>query len=134
MGLKHLALLAVAPLILASPLSQFQRRNVAAPAVPWDAGGTPEFPIHGSCNVSEVIQLRKHLGDMKMVANHAIDRILRYGNESELFVKWFGASPTAQPIGWYERLARADRTGFQFRCDDPDGFCGPPGMSSNFQV
>jgi len=134
MGLKHLALLAVAPLCLASPLSLVPRHAAAAPLPPWDAGGVPEFPIHASCNNSEVIQLQKHLKDMKMVANHAIDRILRYGNGSELFVKWFGASPTAQPIGWYERIARADRAGFQFRCDDPDGFCGPPGMYSNPQL
>jgi len=64
---------------------------------------------------------------MFTVANHAIDYILRFGNESALYTKWFGSAPTAEPIGWYERLIRADRTGFTFRCDDPDHYCGPPG-------
>jgi hypothetical protein len=132
----YTSLLALLPtIILAIPTSLTRRytrdnsANSQSPAAAWAAANsaTTEWTIHPSCNNSEVIQLRKHLDDVATVAEHAIDHILRFGNSSELFVKWFGTAPTAAPIGWYERLLGAERGSFQFRCDDPDSFCGPPG-------
>jgi hypothetical protein len=37
--------------------------------------------------------------------------------------KYFGDGPTATPIGWYDRVIAADKTGMTFRCDDPDRNC-----------
>lgn len=129
MAFKYIPLLALLPISLAAPLTARQDDSIYGRRVdPWDVGATHEFPIHPSCNVSEVTQIRKAIDDMFVVAEHAIDHMLRYGNESAVFVKWFGNASTAEPIGWYNRLVRADRTGFQFRCDDPDDYCDEPGQ------
>ncbi len=89
----------------------------------WAAGGTPEIPIHESCNATEVAQLRRAMEDSFTLARHAKEHILRFGNESMFFQKYFGTAATAEPVGWFERMVSGDRTGVLFRCDDPDGNC-----------
>ncbi|KAI9844852.1 MAG: hypothetical protein M1837_005270 [Sclerophora amabilis] len=89
----------------------------------WSEGAVTEFPIHSSCNHTEVHQLRKALNDAVKLAEHASQHILRFGNESEHFQRYFGASPTAEVIGWFEKVSRGDRGRVLFRCDNPDGNC-----------
>lgn len=89
----------------------------------WTAGWTKDYPIHKSCNATLRIQLEQGLDEAVKLAEHARDHILRWGNKSEFFQKYFGNSTTATPLGWYSRIASADKTGMLFRCDDPDRNC-----------
>lgn len=93
----------------------------------WNAGGSRAWPIHASCNATERALLHKGLDDAAALAAHARDHVLRFGNTSELFQKYFGAAPSAEVIGWYAKIADGDRSRFKFRCDDPDGNCVLPG-------
>ncbi|GAB7338436.1 hypothetical protein MBLNU457_4724t1 [Dothideomycetes sp. NU457] len=89
----------------------------------WSTGGVYEYPIHASCNHSERALLRQGLDEMIILAQHAKDHILRFGNSSRQYTDWFGKAPTAGPIGWYDRVINADKAGVLFRCDDADGNC-----------
>ncbi|KAG7004515.1 aromatic hydroxylase fmpF [Physcia stellaris] len=95
----------------------------------WNAGATTEFVIHESCNASEVIQLRKGLADAVTLAEHAKEHILRFGNSSAHYQKYFGDAPSGEAIGYYEKVVSGDRGDALFRCDDPDGNCKQPGTS-----
>ncbi|KAJ9142930.1 Major allergen Asp f 2-like protein [Pleurostoma richardsiae] len=132
-------LLASLPWMLLLPVSQasplIQRRDTAtitptaaAPSTTivydWAAGGTPQFPIHHSCNSTLRNQLQQALDELVVLAEHARDHILRWGGESPFVQKYFGKnSSTAEPIGWYDRIIAADKNGMTFRCDDPDLNC-----------
>ncbi|KAK4102381.1 zincin [Parathielavia hyrcaniae] len=92
----------------------------------WDfrAGAVTEYPIHSSCNVTLRRQLERALDETVELAEHARDHILRWGNESPFFIKYFGTNTsTAMPIGWFSRIAAADRRDMAFRCDDADKNC-----------
>jgi hypothetical protein len=89
----------------------------------WASGGTTSFSIHQSCNSTLKAQLEKALGETVQLAQHAKEHILRWGHESPFVQKYFGNGSTAMPIGWYERVASADKSGVLFRCDDPDRNC-----------
>lgn len=97
---------------------------------PWDDGATKDFVIHESCNSTEMIQLRKGLADAVTLADHAKQHILRFGNSSEHYRKYFGDAPSAEAIGNYERVISGDRGNALFRCDNPDGNCNQPGRLS----
>jgi hypothetical protein len=59
-----------------------------------------------------------------VLAGHARDHILRWGDESPFVQKYFGSNhSTAEPLGRYERIVAGDKTGMTFRCDDPDLNC-----------
>lgn len=89
----------------------------------WDADGRKDYPVHPSCNSTQRRQLELGLSELKELAGHARDHILRYGNSSTQFLKYFGSGTTAEPIGWHSRMVDADKTGMLFRCDDPDRNC-----------
>lgn len=89
----------------------------------WASGATEQYPIHSSCNATERALLSKGLGDAIKLADHAKQHVLRFGNSSDFYVKYFGTAPTAEVIGWYDRIVSADRGGIWFRCDDIDGNC-----------
>ncbi|KAF4466932.1 major allergen Asp f 2 [Fusarium albosuccineum] len=89
----------------------------------WAEGWKKEYPIHQSCNSTLRRQLSVGLQEAQQLAQHAKDHILRYGHESEFVQKYFGNGTTATPIGWYDRIINADKTGMLFRCDDPDKNC-----------
>ncbi|KAI4229090.1 MAG: hypothetical protein L6R36_001152 [Xanthoria steineri] len=93
---------------------------------PWDEGATKDFLIHDSCNATEVTQLRKGLADAVTLADHAKQHILRFGNSSEHYRKYFGDAPSAEAIGNFERIVSGDRANALFRCDNPDGNCNQP--------
>ncbi|KAF7563923.1 hypothetical protein G7046_g186 [Stylonectria norvegica] len=89
----------------------------------WSSGWTKTFPIHQSCNSTLRSQLAEGLDEAVQLAQHARDHLLRWGVNSEFTQKYFGNGSTSVPIGWYERIISADRTGMTFRCDDPDRNC-----------
>jgi hypothetical protein len=89
----------------------------------WARGAVTEFPLHESCNSTERAILQRAFSDGVKLALHAKEHILRYGNSSGFYQRYFGKAATAEPIGWYERIAHGDRAGLLFRCDDPDRNC-----------
>ncbi|KAF5023034.1 hypothetical protein F66182_4918 [Fusarium sp. NRRL 66182] len=89
----------------------------------WAEGWAKSYPIHQSCNSTLRRQLTTALDETVQLAQHAKDHILRHGHKSEFVQKYFGNASTSQPIGWYDRVINADKTGMLFRCDDPDRNC-----------
>ncbi|KAI1099489.1 major allergen Asp F2 [Jackrogersella minutella] len=89
----------------------------------WAAGATEQYPIHSSCNATERALLSKGLSDAIKLAEHAKQHVLRFGNSSDFYVKYFGTAPSAEVVGWYDKIVSADRGGLWFRCDDVDGNC-----------
>jgi hypothetical protein len=98
----------------------------------FTAGAVPAFPIHSSCNSTLRRQLERALNETVELAAHARDHILRFGSDSPFVQKYFGATndtnattlvSTATPLGWFSRVASADRGDMTFRCDDPDENC-----------
>ncbi|KAI0413190.1 putative peptidase family-domain-containing protein [Xylaria grammica] len=99
----------------------------------WAAGATTAYRIHSSCNATERALLSRGLGEAVALAAHAKDHILRFGNSSEFYSKYFGASPTAEVVGWYDKIVSADRGGIWFRCDDVDGNCSQDGWAGHWR-
>ena len=101
--------------------------GTSATSYPQPAYAIPGFPIHGSCNGTERRQLEKALGDTVKLAQTAAQHVYDHGNSSDLYVKYFGQAPTAEVIGWYEKVVYGSREGVLFRCDDIDGNCHQEG-------
>ncbi|KAK5630991.1 hypothetical protein RRF57_006706 [Xylaria bambusicola] len=99
----------------------------------WAAGATTAYPIHGSCNATERALLSRGLNEAVVLAAHAKDHVLRFGNSSEFYTKYFGISPTAEVIGWYDKIVSADRGDIWFRCDDIDGNCAQHGWAGHWR-
>ena len=96
---------------------------------PWDSGTITEYPIHSSCNATQRLQIETGLNETIALAAHAKEHILRWGNESSLYRKYFGNRPSFEPIGIYELLGSGDKDSVLFRCDNPDGKCDNDGLS-----
>ncbi|KAL7624634.1 Prenylated Rab acceptor protein 1 [Parahypoxylon ruwenzoriense] len=107
--------------------------NPAPTPYNWAAGATEQYPIHSSCNATERALLSRGLGDAIKLAEHAKQHVLRFGSSSDFYAKYFGAAPTAEVIGWYDRIVSADRGGIWFRCDDIDGNCQIPGYGGHWR-
>ncbi|KAL8963058.1 MAG: hypothetical protein Q9193_000632 [Seirophora villosa] len=99
----------------------------------WDEGATRDFIIHDSCNSSETLQLRKGLADAVTLADHAKAHILRFGNSSEHYRKYFGNAPSGQAIGYFEKVINGDKGDALFRCDNPDGNCQQPEWAGHWR-
>lgn len=120
---------------LASPLPHLVDRQIATVTVsgssttsyPQPAFAVSGFPIHASCNGTERHQLEKAFADTIKLAQAAAQHIYSHGNGSSLFTKYFGEAPTAEVIGWYEKVVYGNREGVLFRCDDIDGNCHQDG-------
>ncbi|KAH8601759.1 putative peptidase family-domain-containing protein [Bisporella sp. PMI_857] len=122
------------PTIYAAPFTLSERAvppllNVEPTQVPipgehdWTSGYVAEFPIHSSCNATQRHEITKGLEEAVLLAKHAKEHILIHGNKSEIFQKYFGAGPAGSVIGWFDKIATANRDGVLFRCDDPDQNC-----------
>jgi hypothetical protein len=98
---------------------------------PWNAGGMVEFPIHSSCNATQRRQIELGLAEAVELAAHARDHILRWRNESEIYRKYFGNSPSMEAIGAFEVVVNGDKNDVLFRCDNPDGNCDLEGKFLN---
>lgn len=99
----------------------------------WTDGWVKSFPIHKSCNDTEFNQLSSAFNEVQKLAAHAKDHTLRFGNESKFYKKYFGDSPTAEVVGWYENIVNADKSDVLFRCDDPDGNCKLEGWAGHWR-
>ncbi|KAF2114281.1 putative peptidase family-domain-containing protein [Lophiotrema nucula] len=140
--LQSLLLLLGAASVLASPARLVARQTVtvtevvntpAASSRPWNAGAVTEYPIHSSCNLTERAQLKRALGEAEALARHAADHILRWGNSSDIYKKYFGSASIAEPIGWFENVVAGDKAGALFRCDNPDGNCEQKGWGGHWR-
>lgn len=99
----------------------------------WAEGAVSQYEIHKSCNATETAMLHQAITETEMMAAHARDHILRFGNSSAYYTKYFGKAPTAEPAGWYDRLVRGDKSGVIFRCDDPDQNCATQDGKKNLR-
>lgn len=97
----------------------------------WAEGWTKDYTIHPSCNSTLRRQLREGLDEAVALAEHAKDHLLKFGAESDFVQKYFGNGSTAPPVGWYDRIVNADKTGVVFRCDDPDRNCATQDRTPN---
>ncbi|CAG7922581.1 unnamed protein product [Penicillium olsonii] len=126
MLLLNLVLSAVAAAALPTPESSegnqsqpFSQNGLA----PWNAGAVNRFPIHSSCNSTQRRQIELGLNETITLAEHAKSHILRWSNESAIYKKYFGDSPTMEAIGAYDIVVNGDKKDILFRCDNPDGNC-----------
>lgn len=139
----HLSLLLLgASAALASPVASppslaKATEAVAAPAPKaWDDGAVRDYPIHASCNATQHAYIKKGLEETLLLCGQARDHILRWGNSSDIYRKYFGDAPTGEPLGWYTKIVDGDKSDVLFRCDNVDGNCGqkgkiqPPAMST----
>ncbi|KAI0463768.1 pH-regulated antigen pra1 [Komagataella kurtzmanii] len=105
----------------------------ASEAGDWSANWVKGFPIHSSCNQTKFNQLSLGLEEAQIMADHARDHTLRYGNESEFFTQYFGNASTAEVIGWFSVVVDADKSNLLFRCDDIDGNCKFDGWAGHWR-
>ncbi|KAI7278810.1 zincin [Hortaea werneckii] len=99
----------------------------------WNSGMTRAYPIHQSCNATETALLEQAFAEMAVLAAHARDHILRFGNSSSFFTKYFGKATTGEPAGWLDKIVNGDKSGVLFRCDDIDGNCWQDGWAGHWR-
>jgi hypothetical protein len=116
--------------VSASPLVAREATTVTVIADPaaatgstWDAGAVHQYPVHASCNATQHQYIRNGLDETITLSRQARDHILRWGNSSAIYQKYFGNAPTGEPIGWFTKIVEGDKAGVLFRCDDPDQNC-----------
>lgn len=97
-------------------------------AASWNSGAVHEFQLHESCNETQTNQLRFAFEETAILAAHARDHVLRFGNESEVYQKYFGGYPPFEIVGAFSMVVNGDKADLLFRCDDPDGNCAANGM------
>lgn len=107
--------------------------STAPSATPWDSGAVHEYPIHESCNSTQRAYLETALGETMTLCRQARDHILRWGNESEIYQKYFGDAPTGEPIGWFTKIVDGDKSDILFRCDNIDGNCAQKGWAGHWR-
>ncbi|GAA6010645.1 hypothetical protein JCM10207_007782 [Rhodosporidiobolus poonsookiae] len=82
-----------------------------------------DVQIHESCNAAQTAYLRRGLNEMRTISEHAYNRILDYGEEDPLYVKYFGNVSSATTSGFYAQIVWGNKPGVLLRCDNPDGNC-----------
>ncbi|KAH1896927.1 hypothetical protein KXV57_001026 [Aspergillus fumigatus] len=126
-----------APLVATLPTSPVPIAARATPHEPvffsWDAGAVTSFPIHSSCNATQRRQIEAGLNEAVELARHAKAHILRWGNESEIYRKYFGNRPTMEAVGAYDVIVNGDKANVLFRCDNPDGNCALEGWGGHWR-
>ena len=117
--------------VIAGPLAPRQASTAAAAptSTAWDAGAVHEYPIHASCNATQHAYIKKGLDETMKLCGQARDHILRWGNSSDIYRKYFGDAPTGEPLGWFTKIVDGDKSDVLFRCDNPDGNCNNQGKS-----
>ncbi|KAG2414950.1 hypothetical protein HFD88_006138 [Aspergillus terreus] len=102
-------------------------------AAAWDAGAVTQYPIHASCNATQRHQIEVGLNETIALADHAKAHVLRWGNESAIYRKYFGDRPSFEAIGAYDMIVNADKKGVLFRCDNPDKNCDLEGWGGHWR-
>ncbi|KAM7217939.1 zincin [Rhypophila decipiens] len=116
----------IQPRTESSPALPIQTPAAAAAPYEYDftSGVVPSYPIHPSCNITLRRQLSRALDETIQLVNHAKTHLLLRGHDSPLVKKYFGSNNnTAHAIGFYSRIADANKLDVLFRCDDPDQNC-----------
>ncbi|KAH8201625.1 hypothetical protein TruAng_004231 [Truncatella angustata] len=137
------ALVLAGDIVAASRLQRRQEAVTVTHTVPapqasttawsWNAGGSNIWPIHESCNATEKALLKRGLDEAATLAGHAKDHVLRFGNSSDFYQKYFGSASTGEVIGWFDKIANGDRSRYKFRCDNPDGNCVLPAWGGHWR-
>ncbi|KAE8150914.1 putative peptidase domain-containing protein [Aspergillus avenaceus] len=109
------------------------RNNATNTTLPWDAGATTQYPIHDSCNATQRRQIETGLSETIALVDHAKAHILRWGNESSIYRKYFGDRPSFEAIGAYELVSNGNKGNVLFRCDNPDGNCKLDGWAGHWR-
>ncbi|KAJ5118076.1 hypothetical protein N7448_004277 [Penicillium atrosanguineum] len=104
-----------------------------AEVTPWNAGAVTEFAIHSSCNATQRRQINLGLNEAVSLAMHAKSHILRWGNNSDIYRKYFGNSPSMNAIGAFDIVVNGDKKDVLFRCDNPDGNCDLQGYAGHWR-
>ncbi|KAL3491884.1 antigen 1 [Aspergillus germanicus] len=117
--------LALAAPIAALPAAQSPR--------PLEEPIKSPFPIHHSCNATEQRQLATALQETVDLVSHAKTHILRWGNESAIYRKYFGDRPSITAIGAYDIIINGNSDNVLFRCDNPDGNCQLDGWAGHWR-
>ena len=99
----------------------------------WDATWNQDFEIHKSCNLTQRNQLVQAFTETKLLAQHAKEHTLRFGNLSKFYRKYFGDAPSGEVVGLYENVISANKTGVLFRCDNIDGNCDLDGYAGHWR-
>lgn len=99
----------------------------------WDWNWNTEFTIHSSCNDTQYNQISAGLSEAKVISGQARDHTLRWGNESEIYQRYFGNASTAEVIGWFDLVVNGKNDQYLFRCDDIDGNCGLDGWAGHWR-
>lgn len=124
-------LISAAAKALAAPASVYPETRESAPfqqnLVAWDEGAVSSYSIHSSCNSTQRAQIAAGLNETILLAEHAKEHVLRWGNSSELYQKYFGKLPPYEVIGSLDMIVNGDKGGVLFRCDNPDGNCEQEG-------
>lgn len=117
--------------VFAAPASLSIRQEALPAQEPaaWDSGAVTQYPIHSSCNATQAHQLALGLNETILLADLAREHILRWGNSSETYQKYFGDLPPYEAIGAYEIIVNGDKGSVLFRCDNPDGNCAIEGTA-----
>ncbi|OAL24465.1 hypothetical protein AYO20_10623 [Fonsecaea nubica] len=120
--------------VLAAP-TQLVARQEAPPSEikAWDAGAVSEFQIHESCNVTQATQIAAGLDETILLVEHAKEHVLRFGNTSDIYRRYFGDRPPHEVIGAYEIIIHGDKKRVLFRCDNPDGNCDIPTYAGHWR-
>ncbi|KAB8239527.1 putative peptidase domain-containing protein [Aspergillus alliaceus] len=134
-------MVALIPFLLLSTVSaipapiRLTTRSQATPHTlsPWDAGATAQYPIHQSCNATQRHQIETGLNETIALVEHAKAHILRWGNESTIYRKYFGNRPSFEAIGAYDIVSNGDKGSVLFRCDNPDGNCANDGWAGHWR-
>ncbi|KAJ5218089.1 uncharacterized protein N7498_000188 [Penicillium cinerascens] len=133
-----IALLFSTAIAAALPAPGYTEGNLSQPLsqtgfTSWNAGAVTEFPIHSSCNATQRRQIELGLNEAVTLARHAKSHILRWGNESDIYQKYFGNSPSMNAIGAFDIVVNGDKKDILFRCDNPDGNCDLEGYAGHWR-
>lgn len=118
--------LLLAAYAVAAPTSskeESKQSNTTLELSPWNYQWARDFSVHKTCNLTQAHQLTQAFEETRILAEHAKDHTLRYGNLSEFYQKYFGNAPSGEVVGIFENVVSANKTGIEFRCDDIDGKC-----------
>ncbi|KAL3465022.1 putative peptidase family-domain-containing protein [Aspergillus heterothallicus] len=117
-------------LALAAPIAALP---AAQSPLPIEDPVKSPFPIHHSCNATEQRQLATALQETVDLVSHAKTHILRWGNESAIYRKYFGDRPSLTAIGAYDIIINGNPDNILFRCDNPDGNCVLDGWAGHWR-
>lgn len=98
----------------------------------WNPDFQKDFTINNTCNASESSVLSSALHQAIEVSEHARQHLLRYGNSSDIFKKYFGHNPPFIPLGVYDFLSNGNKGNFTFGCQDFEKKCNS--TTSGFYV